>query len=41
MKVFNQICEKHSIMAGVNECFRYMHQYEQKHGKQMALPGFD
>lgn len=40
MKLFNQVCQKHSIMSEVNQCFQYLHHYEQKYGSQTTLPGF-
>jgi len=38
MRIFRDVCHRHSIMDNAHECFAYLRQFEDKGPKQMSLP---
>jgi len=40
MNLFRRTCKAHGILYKVDDCFNYLHQFEEKnHHEQLMLPG--
>jgi DNA repair photolyase len=42
MRLFESTCKAHNILYRIEECFDYLHKFDEKKGyEQMLLPGLD